>query len=107
MPGRGGYVAAAESRMLKTRQGSLMIDVTTQINAVFRTVRTRAWKAADARVVTVSQSFPTDAADLWDACTNRDRIHTGSCRSPVSSGSAAAIGWPGTPAAPVHPGVRL
>jgi len=51
-----------------------MIDVNHQINAVRRTVGTRVLEAAEARVVTVSQSYPTDAADLWDACTNIERI---------------------------------
>jgi uncharacterized protein YndB with AHSA1/START domain len=51
-----------------------MIDVTTQINAVQRTVGTRTWQAGEVRVVTVRQSYPTDAADLWDACTNPERI---------------------------------
>ena len=26
------------------------------------------------RVVTLSRSYPTDAADLWDACTNAERL---------------------------------
>lgn len=51
-----------------------MIDVTHQINAVRRTVGARALEAGEARVVTVSQSYPTDADDLWDACTNIERI---------------------------------
>lgn len=51
-----------------------MVDVTTQINAVQRTVGTRTWQAGEVRVVTVSRSYPTDAADLWDACTNKERI---------------------------------
>ena len=51
-----------------------MIDVNHQINAVRRTVDTRVLEAGEARVVTVSQSYPTDAADLWDACTNIERI---------------------------------
>lgn len=51
-----------------------MIDVTTQINAVQRTVGTRTWQAGEVRVVTVAQRYPTDAADLWDACTNKERI---------------------------------
>ena len=51
-----------------------MIDVTAQINAVERRVGTRTWQAGEARVVTISQTYPTDVADLWDACTNRDRI---------------------------------
>jgi len=51
-----------------------MIDVTAQINAVQRTVGTRTWQAGEVRVVTISQTYPTDGADLWDACTNRERI---------------------------------
>ena len=51
-----------------------MIDVNHQINAVRRTVGSRVLEAGEARVVTLSQSYPTDAADLWDACTNIERI---------------------------------
>ena len=50
------------------------IDVNHQINAVRRTVGTRELEAGAARVVAVSQSYPTVAADLWDACTNIERI---------------------------------
>ncbi len=51
-----------------------MIDVTHQINSVRRTVGSRTLEAGEARVVTISQSYDTDAADLWDACTNVERI---------------------------------
>lgn len=51
-----------------------MIDVDHQINAVRRTVGERTLEAGEARVVTISQSYATDAADLWDACTDIDRI---------------------------------
>jgi uncharacterized protein YndB with AHSA1/START domain len=51
-----------------------MIDVNHQINAVGRTVGTKVLEAGEAHVVTVSQSYPTDAADLWDACTDIERI---------------------------------
>ena len=51
-----------------------MIDVNHQISAVRRTVGSRVLEAGEARVVTVSQSYATDAADLWDACTNIERI---------------------------------
>ena len=51
-----------------------MIDVDQQINAVRRTVGGRTLEAGEARVVTISQSYDTDAADLWDACTNIERI---------------------------------
>ena len=51
-----------------------MIDVEQQINAVRRTVGDRVLEAGEARVVTISQSYATDPADLWDACTNVERI---------------------------------
>jgi uncharacterized protein YndB with AHSA1/START domain len=51
-----------------------MIDVNHQINAVRRTVGIKTLDAGEARVVTISQSYATDAADLWDACTNIERI---------------------------------
>jgi uncharacterized protein YndB with AHSA1/START domain len=51
-----------------------MIDVDHQINTVRRTVGTRVLESGEARVVTVSQSYDTDLADLWDACTNIERI---------------------------------
>jgi uncharacterized protein YndB with AHSA1/START domain len=50
------------------------IDVDHQINAVRRTVGTRAIDAGQAHVVTVSQSYDTDPADLWDAVTDIGRI---------------------------------
>ncbi|MDT5323282.1 MAG: hypothetical protein QOF25_434 [Mycobacterium sp.] len=50
------------------------IDVDHQINAVQRTVGARTIDTGEAHVVTVSQSYDTDAADLWDAVTNIERI---------------------------------
>jgi uncharacterized protein YndB with AHSA1/START domain len=51
-----------------------MIDVAHQVNAVRRRVGTRVLEAGEARVVTVSQAYDTEPDDLWDACTNRERI---------------------------------
>jgi uncharacterized protein YndB with AHSA1/START domain len=51
-----------------------MIDVTHQINAVRRRVGTRVLEAGEARVVKVSQSFDAAIEDVWDACTNPERI---------------------------------
>ncbi len=51
-----------------------MIDVDEQLNAVRRTVGDRVLEQGEARVVTISQSYDTDAAGLWDACTNIKRI---------------------------------
>ena len=51
-----------------------MIDVTHQINAVRRRVGSRTLEAGEARVVTIGQNYDTDADDLWDACTNIERI---------------------------------
>jgi uncharacterized protein YndB with AHSA1/START domain len=51
-----------------------MIDVTEQINAVRRQVGTRVLEAGEARTVTVSQSYAAAVEDVWDACTNPERI---------------------------------
>ena len=39
-----------------------------------RTVGTRVLEAGEARVVTVSQTYDADLDDVWDACTNPERI---------------------------------
>ena len=51
-----------------------MIDVTQQISAVRRQVGTRVLEAGEARTVTVSQSYNATVEDVWDACTNPERI---------------------------------
>jgi uncharacterized protein YndB with AHSA1/START domain len=51
-----------------------MIDVTQHINSVQRTVGTRTLEAGEARVVAISQTYNADLDDLWDACTNAERI---------------------------------
>jgi uncharacterized protein YndB with AHSA1/START domain len=50
------------------------IDVDHQIQAVRRNVGTRTIDTGEARVVTVSQSYDTEPADLWDAVTSAERI---------------------------------
>jgi uncharacterized protein YndB with AHSA1/START domain len=50
------------------------MDVDHHVNAVQRTVGNRTIAAGQARVVTLRRSYPTDAADLWDACTNAERL---------------------------------
>lgn len=50
------------------------IDVTHQISNVGRSVGSRMLEAGEARVMTVSRVYPTDQEDLWDACTNPERI---------------------------------
>lgn len=50
------------------------IGVDHQINAVRRTVGTRTIDSGEAHVITISQSYGTDQADLWDAITNIERI---------------------------------
>ncbi|MEN3311750.1 MAG: hypothetical protein V7645_1079, partial [Actinomycetota bacterium] len=51
-----------------------MIDVTQQINSVDRQVGARTLEAGEARTVTVSRVYDTALEDLWDACTNPERI---------------------------------
>jgi uncharacterized protein YndB with AHSA1/START domain len=50
------------------------IDVDRQIAAVQRTVDARTVDTGEVHVVTVSQSYDTDPADLWDAVTSIERI---------------------------------
>jgi uncharacterized protein YndB with AHSA1/START domain len=51
-----------------------MIDVTQQINSVRRQVGKRVLEAGEARTVTISQRYDADIEDVWDACTNPERI---------------------------------
>ncbi|WP_067468096.1 SRPBCC family protein [Actinomadura macra] len=51
-----------------------MIEVTGQINAVRRRVGERVLEAGTARTVTISQTYDTDAENLWDACTDPERL---------------------------------
>lgn len=56
-----------------------MVDVTSQINAVQRKVGTRVLEAGlleegQALTVTVSQVYDTGLDNLWDACTNPERL---------------------------------
>lgn len=51
-----------------------MIDITEHLNAVDRTVGSRTIEAGEARVVTVTRTFAADVDDVWDACTDVERI---------------------------------
>ena len=51
-----------------------MIDVVHQINAVTRQVGDRTLEEGEARTVTVSQTYPATVEEVWDACTNPERI---------------------------------
>ena len=51
-----------------------MIDVKHQISEVSRTVGSRVIEAGQARVITISQAYEGSLDDVWDACTNPERI---------------------------------
>jgi uncharacterized protein YndB with AHSA1/START domain len=51
-----------------------MIEVSQQISEVRRRVGSRTLEAGEARVVTISQTYQADLDDVWDACTNPERI---------------------------------
>jgi uncharacterized protein YndB with AHSA1/START domain len=51
-----------------------MINVTQQINAVRREVGRRVLEPGEARTVTISQRYDAGIDDVWDACTNPQRI---------------------------------
>jgi uncharacterized protein YndB with AHSA1/START domain len=50
------------------------VDVDHQINAVKRDLGTRTIDTGEAYVLSISQSYDTDQADLWDAVSNIERI---------------------------------
>jgi uncharacterized protein YndB with AHSA1/START domain len=50
------------------------VNVDHQIKTVARRLKSGVAETGDAHVVTVSQSYDTDARDLWDAVTNVERI---------------------------------
>ncbi|WP_306187590.1 MULTISPECIES: SRPBCC family protein [unclassified Streptomyces] len=51
-----------------------MTDVTHEINGVRRQVGRRNLKAGEARVVTISRSYDAPLEDVWNACTDPERI---------------------------------
>jgi uncharacterized protein YndB with AHSA1/START domain len=51
-----------------------MIEVTGQINSVQRQVGSRMLGAGEARSMTISQAYDAPPEDVWDACTNPERI---------------------------------
>jgi uncharacterized protein YndB with AHSA1/START domain len=51
-----------------------MIETTGQINAVRRQVGERVLEAGRARVATIAQTYHAPIEDVWDACTNAERI---------------------------------
>jgi len=51
-----------------------MIDVSAQISAVRRRVGRRELESGEVHVVAVSQTYDTGMDDMWDACTNLERL---------------------------------
>jgi uncharacterized protein YndB with AHSA1/START domain len=51
-----------------------VIDVAHHISTVERRVGRRTLPAGEARTVTIARVYPTSPEDLWDACTNAERI---------------------------------
>jgi uncharacterized protein YndB with AHSA1/START domain len=51
-----------------------MIDVDHQISSVDRQIGSRTLEAGEARTLTVSRVYDTRPEDLWDACTEPERI---------------------------------
>ena len=52
----------------------MTFDLTAHINAMTRTVRNLERDGEPARAVVASCVYDTDAADLWDALTNQQRL---------------------------------
>ena len=60
--------------MTDTQGGIGGVDVAHEINAVRRTVGSRVLEAGTARTVTLSRTYDADLDEVWDACTNPERI---------------------------------
>lgn len=52
----------------------MTIDVEHHVSEVSRSVGTKTLESGEARLLTVTRVYPTDVSDLWDACTNPERI---------------------------------
>jgi len=50
------------------------IDVTEHINSAERRLGIRTLEAGEARTLTIARVYDTEVDDLWDACTNPERI---------------------------------
>src|SRR3954467_13331496 len=51
-----------------------MIDVTDEISSVDRRIGSRTLEAGETRTLTIARVYDTGVEDLWDACTNPERI---------------------------------
>jgi uncharacterized protein YndB with AHSA1/START domain len=51
-----------------------MIDIDQQISSVERRMGNRVLEAGTARVQTISRTYPASLDELWDACTNPERL---------------------------------
>ena len=51
-----------------------MIDVTHEISSADRQVASRTLEAGEARALTITRVYDTPLDDLWDACTNAERL---------------------------------
>jgi uncharacterized protein YndB with AHSA1/START domain len=51
-----------------------MIEVVEEINCVERRVGSRTFDAGEARTVVISRTYDAALEDVWDACTNPERI---------------------------------
>ena len=50
------------------------LEGTEEINAVERRVGSSEFRAGEARMVTIARSYDAPIEDVWDACTNPERI---------------------------------
>src|SRR5688500_17049078 len=72
---RAGAGPTSDKQATNTEASEVMIDVVQQINAVHRTVAGRAVETGgDARTVTLTQTYAATVEELWDACTDPERI---------------------------------
>ena len=76
-PPRSPAAAANAGSAPPPTREQLIIDVSHQIGSVDRRVGSRTLEAGDARALTVSRVYDTPPEDLWEACTDPERISRG------------------------------
>ena len=62
------------NRGTQRQQGAIVIEVVEQINRVERRVGRRTFGAGEARTVVITRTYDAELEDVWDACTNPERI---------------------------------
>src|SRR5690606_42017377 len=71
---QGRPPAARPDRAAESTRRDIMIDIHEQIGSVRRHLADRIVDGREARVLTIGRTYDTTVEDLWQACTDPERI---------------------------------